>query len=228
MAPTFPCPRSHSALVHSSRQTDGGPSSCTSSPRAHALLSLSLSLSGNTYTLSYEPSSSLSLTLSLSFSFSVPPPPPVYLSVCLSCLVLSLSIEPGVLRLAPFFILRLGNCFSPSACLCVRGPCVRVRAKVHICVLLSFLPSRSLCRPFFLLPPLRARTLSSYPSLFLLLRSPRAGQRRLSVPKLHHLFQPNIGISQNGDITHGRGKKSPARIINLLSAGSKKSNVRQM
>lgn len=52
--------------------------------------------------------------------------------------------------------------------------------------------------------------------------APRAGQRRLSVPKLHRLFQPNIGISHNSDITHARGKMSPARIINLLSAGSKK------
>lgn len=52
--------------------------------------------------------------------------------------------------------------------------------------------------------------------------APRAGQRRLSVPKLHRLFQPNISISHNSDITHARGKMSPARIINLLSAGSKK------
>lgn len=66
MAPTFPCPRSHSALVHSSRQTDGGPSSCTSSPSARTSL--------ETPTLSYVPSLSFlppSIYLSVFFPFSL-------------------------------------------------------------------------------------------------------------------------------------------------------------
>lgn len=166
MAPTFPCPRSHSALVHSSRQTDGGPSSCTSSSSARTSL--------ETPTLSYVPS--------LSFL-----PPSIYLSVSFSS---SLSSrQKRALALLPSFSLS----FAPI-CMCS----------------LSVLLSSSSC----------AHALAVLLSFYYY--APRAGQRRLSVPKLHRLFQPNISISHNSDITHARGKMSPARIINLLSAGSKK------
>lgn len=86
MAPTFPCPCSHSALVHSSRQTDGGPSSCTSSSSARTSLET--------------PTHSLTCPRSLSYP---------RLSICLSRFPSSLSNQRNRAR-SLFFLLYSSLC----------------------------------------------------------------------------------------------------------------------
>ena len=136
---------------------------------------------------------------------------PVYLSVC-PRLVLFLFIfvrptEPRELDLLPSFFLSVS--LPPSLFLFLSHSLLLALLSLcmfPLCHLLSFFPC--------------AHALAVLLSFYYY--APRAGQRRLSVPKLHRLFQPNISILHNSDITHARGKMSPARIINLLSAGSKK------
>ena len=136
MAPTFPCPRSHSALVHSNRQTDGGPSSCTSSSGARTSLetpthSLTCprSLSHPRLSICLSPSRSLSLYLCPTNGTARARSPSFLLSICISAplsLSLSLSLTP------------------PRAPLSVYVPSLSPSLFLPVC-------ARSCCPPLFLL-----------------------------------------------------------------------------
>lgn len=136
MAPTVPCPHSHSALVHSSRQTDGGPSSCTS------FLSTRTSLLKYLHSLTRR---------SLSFS----PPPSIYLS---HFLFLSDRQERAIVLFLPFLSLYLTlSTASYPLYTCTPALCLPLSLS------LSLSPLWCLCP--FLSPP-SVRTLSLSSSLF--------------------------------------------------------------
>lgn len=166
MAPTFPCPRSHSALVHSSRQTDGGPSSCTSFPSArtslarhlHTLLR-ALALFLTPVYLSVSPSSDpFSLFLYSGESRALGLVPSFY--VCIF-----LYLAAAVVPLLPLHALSLSHTHAPHSLLISLSPPL-ARAHTHTHTL-----SRSLSLS---LAPSCVRTILLSSSLFTTIHAPRA------------------------------------------------------